>query len=240
MSPDFEHRLRVALTDQADRVEPAADDPAAEVRRRIVRQHRTQRLGVGLAGAAAVLVGIAVIAPQLRTDPAVELEPGPAAPPSADVSLTKECDNPEWGYTIAFPSGWHVYQGEINTRTPCQHFHPEPFTQAGQFDSHSRAVSIRADDASLNHVREERLSLPWFRDHVQVEETTVDGQAAVRIESVMGGQAPFPEDSRQYTTLVDAGERTLKVDTLESAADVDYDTAKAVHDRMVQTLRFAP
>lgn len=237
MSQDFEHRLRVALNDQAERVEPVADDPAVEVRRRVVRQQRTQRLGVGLAAAVVVLVGIAVVAPQLRTNSTVELEPGPAAPPSQDVSLTNECSNPEWGYTIAFPSGWHVYQGETQTRTPCQHFHPEPFTQGGQFDSHSRAVSIRAEHASLNAVREERLSLPWFRDHVQVEDTTVDGQAAVRIESVMGGQAPAPEDSRQYTTLIDAGERTLKVETLENAADVDYETAKAVHDRMVDSLR---
>lgn len=79
MTQDFEERLRHALNQEAQRVEPGIDDPVADVHKRARRQTRNQRALVGLCVAALVVVAGAGLTPMLRDGMNVEVDQGPVA-----------------------------------------------------------------------------------------------------------------------------------------------------------------
>lgn len=79
MTQDFEERLRHALNQEAQRVEPGVDDPVADVHQRARRQTRNQRALVGLCVAALLVVAGAGLTPMLRDSMNVEVDQGPVA-----------------------------------------------------------------------------------------------------------------------------------------------------------------
>lgn len=234
MSQDFEARLRHALNEEADRVDPGVDDPVADVRRRARRQTRTQRAVVGLCVAALVVVAGAGLTPMLRDDMAVELDP--VEQPPAEQALTNDCRNPADGYQIAYPEGWHANDGE--TVAPCRLFHPEEFDPAEGTEALRRAVSITVEDQPFATMRRSHVDRASYQEDLLVEDVMLNGRDAARVESVAGERTgSLPAGARHYTTLVDAGERTIVVDTTDQVRDIEYGDAKAVHERMVTTLR---
>lgn len=84
MTQDFEERLRHALNEEAQRVDPGVDDPVADVHRRARRQTRNQRALVGLCAAALVVVAGAGLTPLLRNNRSVEFDEGPVAQPPSE------------------------------------------------------------------------------------------------------------------------------------------------------------
>lgn len=180
-------------------------------------------------------------------DDAGEGEPGDGEPDgstgtdgqSADEgpALAQECTDAENGYTIRYPEGWHTNSGTESPASPCAYFHPEPFT----LPDVAREVTDKAVSVFVDSVPFEVTSDPAGRETKEVlvqEEIRVAGREAVRYETVASGEGMFPEGTRHYTYVVNAGGgRSLFVTTRDQVPDVDYEEVKAVIDRMVDSLR---
>lgn len=157
-------------------------------------------------------------------------------PDEGPPALAQECTNPADGYTIGYPAGWHT-KGEDGQTEPCGWFHPEPFELPQEQEVTDKAVSAYVDPIPFEDSRDpdDLATASVLVD----EQRTVDGRRAVRTETVANGQGMYPEGTRHYSYRIDVGEgETMLVSTHSHVPEIDYEDAKAVVDRMVDSLRF--
>lgn len=169
------------------------------------------------------------------------VETGPATASSspettapAGLSLTERCTNPEAGYAISYPRGWHTDPGDV--LGPCRVFHPEPFElEAGTEIPFDLSVVVDVDDVPYAEIRDTiRDGDRGLRVRSRTE-TRVAGRPAIRVHGVGTGAALLPEGMDRYGYVVDLDERTLLATTY-GAGDLSFATKQDVLDAMVRTL----
>ena len=153
-----------------------------------------------------------------------------ARPQRDGAALAQECGNPEVGYSVRYPEGWHTNDGSV--APACSFFHPEPFEVPANTDAISMAILF-----SLETVAFERLrgGDPAIRI-LSSEETEVAGGRAVRRETEATGEGLFDAGTRACQYVVDLGPQTLVASTYD-VEGLDYERNCTVLDRMVQSFR---
>lgn len=147
-------------------------------------------------------------------------------PTTTTAGATRNCTNPEAGYSVEYPSDWATNSGETTPR--CSYFHPRPFEVPPATEVFDLAVAISVQPVALETVSEQ-----YGPD--ELEETTIADRQAVRVESVSTGEALLPEGIESYLYAVDLDGETLVAVTY-NVDDLDYEHNKDVLDRMMETL----
>ena len=146
-------------------------------------------------------------------------------------TLSQECENPDVGYTIAFPSGWyvneHVEGGDVADVVACRFFSPEDFEVVPATGAANVAIAIG-------------LQAGGPPAEFAGEPITVDGHAAFRGEEVTPAGADVPEGTRYYNYWIDLGDGTwLLASTSDGPTSVGhYDANRSTLDAMMDSLDF--
>lgn len=151
-----------------------------------------------------------------------------AAPVHAQ-ELGEDCSNPDAGYTVEFPTGWHVNErvegGESEDVAACRFFSPEEFTvmPASQATDISVAIGVQQDGP---------------RD--SGEQATVGGRPATRIESVAEDGGFEPAGTRTYSYWIELNDGTWLVASTSDGPNWvgDYEDNRATLDAMMESLTF--
>lgn len=146
-------------------------------------------------------------------------------------TLSQECTNPDFGYTVGFPAGWyvneHVDGGELDDVAACRFFSPQDFEVRPQAGISGIAIAIGAEHSGP----------PGGR----TPETTVGGKPAYVTETTTEEDGLEPAGTRHYDYWIEIGPDTwLVAGTSDAPTSVgDYEDNKVVLDAMMDDLTFA-
>jgi len=143
--------------------------------------------------------------------------------------LAERCENPDAGYAVRYPAGWHTNDGSATA--PCSFFHPEGFELPEASEPPPRAVSISREPVAFADVTRES---PATRV-VASEEVGVAGRPALRRETESTGDGLLPAGVRSLEYLVDLEGETLVAAT-RSQGGLDFERNGEVLQEMVATL----
>lgn len=145
-------------------------------------------------------------------------------------SLGAECEDPEVGYRMSYPSDWRTNDGEVVPS--CRLFDPQPIEVEPQTEVPlGIAVAVRTTDVSLETFATEDEAAEVLTSR----STTVDGHEAVVVEVRSTGEAMLPEGVRSYRYAVDLGDRRLVAITHDVGAPA-YEQTRQVLDQMMDTI----
>lgn len=153
----------------------------------------------------------------------VENEPG------GGNELAERCENPEAGYAVRYPAGWHTNDGSVTA--PCSFFHPEAFELPEASEPPPLAVSISRQPVAFAAVTGES---PATRVVVS-REVEVAGRPALRRETESTGEGLLSAGVRSLEYLVDLDGETLIAAT-RSQGRLDFERNGEVLQEMVATL----
>lgn len=163
--------------------------------------------------------------------------PAPQATTSPGGSLGERCANPEAGYEISYPGGWHTDPGDV--LGPCRVFDPEPLELEPNTEiPFDVAVVLDVEDIPYDEIRDAIRDDDRGLRVRSLTETRVAGRPAIRVHGVGTGAALLPEGMDRYGYVVDLDERTLLATTYE-AGDPSFETKRDVLDAMVESLELA-
>jgi hypothetical protein len=159
-----------------------------------------------------------------------------AEAPRADVpaaagpaALSQRCTNERYGFTVAYPAGWHTNTGEVIPA--CSAFDPEPVQVPAQSE-------MPFDIAAVFSVQEmpfDRAGDPQFERVLSSERVTVAGRSAVRAEVESTGEGLADRGLRTLRYTIDlGGGRSLVATT--NRTDASYDANREILARMVESL----
>lgn len=154
---------------------------------------------------------------------------GLAAPVHA-ADLGEECANPDDGYAVAYPTGWHVNErvegGESEDVAACRFFSPDDFVVAPASQAAGIAVAIGVQQDG---------------PRASGEQTTIGGRPATRIESVAADGGFEPAGTQTYSYWIELGDGTWLVASTSDGPNWvgDYEENKATLDAMMESLAFA-
>lgn len=163
--------------------------------------------------------------------PTTSTTPAPTTTGSPGSEMTR-CSNPE-GFSIAYPDDWSVNDGGVVE--PCSQFHPGSFEVPDGTDERVASITAYVDPVPFHTV-----TTP-SEEVVSRASTEVDGQQAVRLETVAGNDSFYPEGTAATFYMVDLTDgigqegETLFLDVMDLTF-VDYPRAKSVLDQMFKTL----
>ena len=149
--------------------------------------------------------------------------------PVAAQTLDQECTNPNFDYTVSFPSGWYVNGrvegGELDDVAACRFFSPDDFEIQPQAGIAGIAIAIGPETSNGPEG-----GTP----------TTVGGRAAFVTESQVAEDGFEPAGTRHYDYWIEIGPDTWLVAGTSDAPNFvgDYDENKEVLDAMMESLRF--
>lgn len=149
--------------------------------------------------------------------------------PSGGDELAERCENPDAGYAVRYPAGWHTNDGSVTA--PCSFFNPEGFELPEASEPPPLAVSISREPVAFADVTRES---PATRV-VASEEVEVAGRAALRRETESTGDGLLPAGVRSLEYLVDLDGETLVAAT-RSQGRLDFERNGEVLQEMVATL----
>lgn len=165
------------------------------------------------------------------------------APPSPTSTVTtlpggavlgQSCTNPQYGYRLNYPDGWHA---ELTfSGWQCALFDPKPFTVTPDTEVPPVTVIVSVADFPYNSSVAQYTD-PGSYQLLSRTDLTVDGAPAVAVEVLTTqNNAPLPVGTSRYAVLVDLGAKTLLIETNSIDAD-DYVIAKHVVRGMADSLR---
>ncbi len=167
---------------------------------------------------------------QTQTETAVVTETvPPETSPDEEERLAQSCENPEAGYAVRYPEGWHSNPGDV--ASPCSYFHPEPFEVPEATEALGMAISVSREPVAFNRIAGGDRAIRV----VSREETEVDGRRAIARETEATGDALLPAGVRGYQYLVDLDGETLVASTYD-VEGLDFERNRSVLDRMAETL----
>jgi len=149
--------------------------------------------------------------------------------PSGGAGLAERCENPDAGYAVRYPAGWHTNDGSVTA--PCSFFHPEPFELPEASEPPPLAVSISREPIALADLTR---GSPATRV-VAREEVEIAGRPAVRRETESTGDGLLPAGVRGLEYLVDLDGETLVAAT-RSQGGLDFERNGELLQEMVATL----
>lgn len=258
-----EQRLRRSLEEAAGEV-AGTGDPGDTWRRashRVTQRRRRRR--AASAAAAIVVVGLAAAAtvPQIvdqgvsdqpgvaevngepdprsgdeQTESAPEPERAPEPDSDGDVEMaTTTCADTEHGVAVDYPADWHT------TESGCGMFGPEPLDieeetgGSGGFEGVriSREVAPYSFDAYVDE-----LDGPAGKELVEVDERTVNGRRAVRVEAIASGEIGQPEGTRSVRWAIELdGKRVLVLHADDASDPESFERDVEVLDAMATSVR---
>lgn len=146
------------------------------------------------------------------------------------MDLGAACSNPDDGYAVRYPSGWHTNPGEVVA--PCRLFHPAPIEVPPDSEiPFDIAVIIGVEQVPF----EQATSADLGRRVLAREPAEVAGRPAALLRTESTGDGLLPAGVRGYHYYVDLGERTLSASTFD-AGEPAFATRQQVLDAMVATL----
>lgn len=146
------------------------------------------------------------------------------------------CTNPDDGYSVAYPAGWHTNEeGEI---PPCSVFDPEPFELPSRTEIPlDLAIRMRVESVTY----EQTIGPAPGEEEIESDEVVVDGRTGERIEVRATGDGYLPEDAREYRYHVGLEGRTRTfIAATNDANGLDYEQKKEILDDMMGRMRFEP
>lgn len=146
------------------------------------------------------------------------------------------CTNPEHGYRVEYPAGWHTNEGD--GMPPCSVFDPEPFElPSGTEVPLDLTVHMRVEPVTY----EQTIGAGRGEEEIESEEVVVDDRTGERIEIRATGEGFLPEDVRQYRYHVGLEERTRTfIASTTGANGIEYEQKKEILDDMMSRIRFEP
>ena len=139
------------------------------------------------------------------------------------------CANPELGYSIAYPPGWHRERN-------CAFFDPKPFTVPENSDFYGAALEVQvAQDSRANVVR--GLTDSRFARTLSRRELRIGGRRAALVEVEATGAGLFERGYRLYAYVVDVPARPPIIVQATRRPGTAWGGRQAVADRAVRRLR---
>lgn len=176
------------------------------------------------------LIALAVLAVSLSTGcgrPDAAREDEGTAPDT-------ECVDRSRGFSVSYPAGWHVNAADV--LPPCSLFHPEPFDVPVNSE-------VPIDIAVLLDIEPIKFETAVHEDagrrDLSLEETTVDGREAVRIEGETTGEGLHDRGIRLYQYFVNLGDSTMLAVTYD-AGPVPFTEKRRVLDSIMSSVEFLP
>ena len=144
------------------------------------------------------------------------------------------CTSPEGGYTVSFPASWHTNEG--GEAPECSWFAPAPFASAGQ--TMLIAFVLPKDIPIQLGVFRGGVGSVGMPQLVE-DEVVIGGLTGYRTETFLSAEPQWVLYA--YGTWLEAHYLGLKFSaSASSTATGDYVLHKAVLDRMMTTIEFAP
>lgn len=183
-----------------------------------------------LAAAAALLLAASACGGSSEGEPeTVTTETETETEPSGGDELAERCENPDAGYAVRYPAGWHTNDGSVTA--PCSFFHPEPFELPEASEPPPLAVSISREPIALADLADESPATRVLAS----EEVEVAGRPALRRETESTGDGLLPAGVRSLEYLVDLDGETLVAAT-RSHGGLAFERNGEVLQEMVATL----
>jgi len=182
---------------------------------------------------AALLVGCPAPEPDVAAPSLDEpVEEPSVAVPGGVAGDTRECTNPEIGYTIRYPAGWETNDGEV--MPPCSLFDPEPITidPATEIPA-DIAVAIRLEEVAIDQVSQ----VGPGQAELSRSEAMIGGRPAARLETQLTEDLLRPAGTRVYRVLVDMNGETLIAETTD-IGEPPYAESRRALDDMMDAIRF--
>jgi hypothetical protein len=143
---------------------------------------------------------------------------------------TSECVNADDGYSVRYPSGWHVSAGP--PFEPCSFFDPEPLELPVASEVPAElAVTISMEPIDFATATGETLGGRNFAR----EPISIAGRQALRIEGETTGDGLYDRGIRSYQYFVDLGDRTL-IATTYGAGPLPFERKREALDAMMRSL----
>lgn len=157
-------------------------------------------------------------------------DPTVTSTPVATSTLGAECEDPEVGYRLAYPSEWRTHDGEVVPS--CRLFDPQPIEVEPQTElPFDIAVALRTTDVALDTLATEDEAAEVLTSR----STTVDGHEAVAVEVRSTGEAMLPDGVHSYRYAVDLGDQRLVAIT-HDVGEPAYEGTRQVLDQMMDTI----
>lgn len=183
-----------------------------------------------LAAAAALLLAASACGGNSEGEPeTVTTETETETEPSGGDELAERCENPDAGYAVRYPAGWHTNDGSVTA--PCSFFHPDPFELPEASEPPPLAVSISREPIALADLAGESPATRVLAS----EEVEVAGRPALRRETESTGDGLLPAGVHSLEYLVDLDGETL-VAVTRSQSGLDFERNGEVLQQMVATL----
>ena len=183
-----------------------------------------------LAAAAALLLAASACGGNSEGEPeTVTTETETETEPSGGDELAERCENPDAGYAVRYPAGWHTNDGAVTA--PCSFFHPDPFELPEASEPPPLAVSISREPFALADLAGESPATRVLAS----EEVEVAGRPALRRETESTGDGLLPAGVHSLEYLVDLDGETL-VAVTRSQSGLDFERNGEVLQQMVATL----
>lgn len=146
------------------------------------------------------------------------------------------CTDEGQGYEIGYPEDWQSDAQGLEDE--CRLFDPEPFEIEPQTELPVTAMMVHRARLSFERAVEE-----WFDEDLYdikiEEETTVDGNDAIRYERTQREGLLYPEGTTFYGYLIDHEGRAFYVQTVEiPGEDRNSERFREVVDQAVDSLSF--
>lgn len=182
------------------------------------------------AAAAALLLAASACGGNSEGEPeTVTTETETETEPSGGDELAERCENPDAGYAVRYPAGWHTNDGSVTA--PCSFFHPDPFELPEASEPPPLAVSISREPIALADLAGESPATRVLAS----EEVEVAGRPALRRETESTGDGLLPAGVHSLEYLVDLDGETL-VAVTRSQSGLDFERNGEVLQQMVATL----
>jgi hypothetical protein len=177
-------------------------------------------------------LALLVLAPTVLAGCSVERSA--SATPAATAAAPREpapqlCANRSAGWVIEFPGSWHT--NAAGAAPACTFFHPDPFDVPERPETLVVAISVAREQAPFAVAVTDS-----FRRDVRAEDFELDGRRARRSDYVATGEALIPAGMRVYEIVVDLGRDSLLA-TLRDVEGLEFERARRILDRMVESLR---
>lgn len=183
-----------------------------------------------LAAAAALLLAASACGGSSEGEPeTVTTETETETEASGGDELAERCENPDAGYAVRYPAGWHTNDGSVTA--PCSFFDPEPFELPEASEPPPLAVSISREPFALADLASESPATRVLAS----EEVEVAGRPALRRETESTGDGLLPAGVRSLEYLVDLDGETLVAAT-RSHGGLTFERNGEVLQEMVATL----
>lgn len=145
--------------------------------------------------------------------------------------LGERCTNPEHGFSVSYPAGWHTNSGDVIA--PCTAFDPDPVEIPPQSEMPFEiSIVFDVEEVPLGEVTRPSE----FEDILFSERLTGGSRDVMLVETESTGQGLAPPGMRSLRFAIDMGDDRTLVATTHDSNEAEYERDKEILRRMVNSL----